>query len=717
MFIIGSVLSFAVPVIIHAAEPAATQALNSQDRENEVSRVFSAGNLTSAAQLLANVPGGSMISISAHNYIGLLDAANKTRAADFDEAIRNFKILQESHHDADALNYFVTAYQAAPDQVAFRRESWVQNSIRSFAALGAEAETRRQWLSCLRIYSGLAAIEPVEPGWKRKLLAAMQATRLLRVYAPKEFALLQSADAAGSREAERLLLANPQPAAPTTDAPPIVEGPVVDWHEVYSGVTARMVDQSLLDVQSAYYRQVSGRDLLSGGLTEIKMLLNTDGIEESFPSLADTRRRRDFESRLDAQIADISQLPLGYSAETAQKISERLSVLAKANDESIRLPEEVLIGEFADGITSRLDPYSSFIWPSTAAEVSRKVDMGGIGIQIETNDAGEISIVAPLQDGPAAAAGLRMGDVIVAVDGNRLKGFPPADVTKRLSGPVGTTISLQVRNKVGATTSYSLVRRHIKVTAIAGWKLSAGGNWDYMIDANELIGYIRLVSFTNTAPTEFKQAADKLREQHARAIILDLRYCPGGILASVQEIAATFVKEGVIYTARSDRSDSSVPPEAAVARGDSVIDLPLIVLVDEYTAAGAELLAACLEDRGRARILGDRTFGSARVQMLFPLDERKAFLKLTTLLDYSPSGRCVNRELGSTGWGVMPDIRVPASPKQMRTALSAAMPLRVIDDASSARPDLSANAISADIQLAAALFAMRVELNGYSSAK
>jgi carboxyl-terminal processing protease len=255
----------------------------------------------------------------------------------------------------------------------------------------------------------------------------------------------------------------------------------------------------------------------------------------------------------------------------------------------------------------------------------------------------------------------------------------------------------------------------IKVASIEGSTPKSEGQWDYMLDPDEKIGYIRLTSFSKTTAEDLGQALDDLKANQARAVILDLRYNPGGLLDTAKKVVNKFIDRGVIVSTHADRVTSNPRTEMDADPRDLQTTLPLVVLVNQYSASASEIVSGALKDWHRALIVGQRTFGKGSVQMLFPLDTKKAYLKLTTSHYYLPSGRCIHREENSTTWGVDPDVDIEMTPTQMADENYARLRLDVPDDpvthagAPTTRPTI-ADVLKADPQLSAALLIMRLQL-------
>src|SRR5690606_19020468 len=311
----------------------------------------------------------------------------------------------------------------------------------------------------------------------------------------------------------------------------------------------------------------------------------------------------------------------------------------------------------------------------------------GVGIQIQSDDDGSLRVVSPLEDSPAYRAGIKAGDIVTHIDGRSAKGITLNQAVKRITGERGTTVVLTVRSQDGTVRDYAIRRDIIKVASVKGWIHRPGGGWDYFIDPDNRIGYVRLTNFTRTTSDDLKEAMKTLRAEGARGLILDLRYNPGGLLQAATEVADMFLDGGTIVSTRADRHTPN-PPTVTIAHHDKdEFDLPTVVLVNQYSASASEIVSAALKDQGRALIVGEATFGEGSVQMPVPLSNREAYLKLTTSHYCLPNGRCIHREENSQEWGVDPDVVIEMTPEQMRAAIDARQELDVLRSADTEEGD------------------------------
>jgi len=225
---------------------------------------------------------------------------------------------------------------------------------------------------------------------------------------------------------------------------------------------------------------------------------------------------------------------------------------------------------------------------------------------------------------------------------------------------------------------------------------------------------VRLTNFTRSSDDELKRVLTEMRKLGARGMILDLRDNPGGLLTAATDVADRFLGNGTIVSTRGERN--ALPDQPAIDARPAVDDagMPLVVLVNQFSASASEIVSGALQDHHRALIVGERTFGKGSVQMLFPLAKRTAALKLTTSHYYLPSGRCIHREETGTAWGVDPDLTVEMTPQQKKDAIAARQELDVLREKAAngevAKP--KKDLLACDPQLSAALLLLKLQLAG-----
>jgi carboxyl-terminal processing protease len=286
-----------------------------------------------------------------------------------------------------------------------------------------------------------------------------------------------------------------------------------------------------------------------------------------------------------------------------------------------------------------LDPHSRYLDPRAHSEQRSAItgSFGGLGLQVEMVD-GLVRVVAPIPDTPAARAGLQSGDFIVSFDDQPVQGMTLADAISRMRGEPGTPITLVIRRSGHDEFTVSLVRDTIRRQPVR-WSM----------EGEVLV--LRLAGFTGSVSAEMGQAiTDATAATSPRAVVLDLRGNGGGLVRQAVMTADAFLAQGEIVSLRGRTAANQRSWQADAV--EHLPGVPMVVLIDGRTASAAELVAAALQDNGRATLMGQRTFGKGSIQSILPLGEGKGALRLTTALYHSPSGRSVQRT------GVGPDIEL-----------------------------------------------------------
>ncbi len=309
------------------------------------------------------------------------------------------------------------------------------------------------------------------------------------------------------------------------------------------------------------------------------------------------------------------------------------------------------------GVITKLDPYSNYIAPEDLERFKTGVEneFGGIGIQVSTRD-GNLVVTSPLIGTPAYEAGIIAGDRITHIEGEKTEGLTIDQAVKKLKGPIGTSVTMTVYHPSTFTSEDLTVRRElVQIETVMGDERLEGGDWDFMFDHRDKIGYIRISAFSRHTADDLHKAVTKLLDDGMKGLIVDLRANPGGLLTSAVEICDMFIDEGKIVSTEGRNS----PKRVWTAEKDGTLpDFPMVVLIDHYSASASEILSACLQDHDRAIIIGERSWGKGSVQNIIELEEGKSALKLTTAGYQRPSGEKIHRFEGDTEedkWGVSPD--------------------------------------------------------------
>jgi len=355
------------------------------------------------------------------------------------------------------------------------------------------------------------------------------------------------------------------------------------------------------------------------------------------------------------------QADSAHRSEYGRMFDTFTEVLNKVDQEYLReVDNRVLFEGALHGMVSRLDPYSAYISPKQFPELKSTLEQkfDGLGIRIGKEEGSDLPVViSPMADSPAFLAGVRANDTILQINGRSTAGATVSEIVDRLREQPDEPVRLIVQHQ-GETTpvELSIQRASFAVPVVLGDLRGEDNQWGYQLSGHPEIGYVRVTSFGRYTVKELKAALETLTEQHVRGVILDLRNNGGGMLTEAIGMCNLFLKEGRIV---STRGRHGVERETWDADGDALFaDLPLVILVNQYTASASEIVAACLQDHHRATIVGQRSWGKGTVQNVIDLEHGRSGLKLTTASYWRPSGRDIHRHEDNKtqeDWGIQPD--------------------------------------------------------------
>jgi carboxyl-terminal processing protease len=382
----------------------------------------------------------------------------------------------------------------------------------------------------------------------------------------------------------------------------------------------------------------------------------------------DSNSMRQWSQALDSLQSDIEQDGESISRERFIDIFEQVLIL---NSMTVSLPRSMLIAHFAEAALEVLDPHTVIVWPQQVDDFKKSLtgEFPGIGILI-SKEKGLLTVASLLPDTPAYTSGLDAGDIIEAVDGVPTKDMSLECAVKYITGPPGTSVKLTVRTPGDdQSRELSIVRAKIVVQTIRGWQRTATGQWKYMLDEQRKIGYVRLTSFSDNTADEFEEVLDQLEKNGLRALVLDLRLNPGGLLDSAVDVADKFIRKGLIVRTQPRWG---IPDYKSATSSSTHPDYPLVVLVNQYSASASEIVAGALQDEKyrRAVIVGERTHGKGSVQQVSFRPGGGAELKFTIAYYHLPSGQRVEsredmEKVGREDWGITPDVPVELTGEEM----------------------------------------------------
>ena len=313
--------------------------------------------------------------------------------------------------------------------------------------------------------------------------------------------------------------------------------------------------------------------------------------------------------------------------------------------------DKQLIESAINGMLTSLDPHSSYLDAESFNYMSEqtKGKFGGLGIEV-TMDNGLVKVVSPIDDTPAAKAGIKAGDYITNINGETVVGMSLNDAVSKMRGKVGEKVTLSIRRINSKPIELTIKRQEIKIQSVKS-----------EIKEDSIV-YIRISSFTEEVDKAVSDAISKAKKKlknKMQGIVIDVRNNPGGLLDQAVDVSDLFLEKGEIVSTRSRNESDTI--KFMATEGDIAKDLPIVVIINEGSASASEILAGALQDHHRAIILGEKSFGKGSVQTVIPLRDYGA-MRLTTARYYTPSGRSIQAK------GIEPDIMVkPAKIEELES--------------------------------------------------
>ena len=311
------------------------------------------------------------------------------------------------------------------------------------------------------------------------------------------------------------------------------------------------------------------------------------------------------------------------------------------------------------GMLESLDPYSAYIPSSALTSFNALFDQqfAGLGIQIEgPPQRPKPTIIATIFHSPAFRTGLRPGDVIQEVDGNKVETAPDMDTLSRwLQGPVGSTASILIE-RAGESMSFDVPREYVAVESITGDRRKPDGTWEHQLQVASDILYLHIELFGERTAAELREILSNASP--CKGLIIDLRDNSGGLLDAAVEVCDMFLEDGPIVSTHGRENNAQIDTAYATPGSLLPASVPICILINKESASASEVVAACLKDRKRAIVLGERSYGKGNVQSIVPVLGGSAAIRLTTAYYYPPSGRRIHKRPNDSSddeWGVLPD--------------------------------------------------------------
>ena len=592
---------------------------------------------------------------------------NKTETGDVND-VNNVSTGSDINDISEVLLVIARASELADEQQKpeLMSNSFVKKIIQKAMDKAAQYESQGKWLdSYINCYSWMQAIEPNNQAYTD------YANKLL----DKASIVASLQDSPCETRTERFQGVEKEMFIRAIDYLRVNYVDIIDYRQMAIKAIERcqMLGQVLRLSSSQLSKDLDGVSSLAPASPDASRGRGDDTSKESF-SPTDSKKLSAWSAALAAILWDeVDQSPTGFDNDKFIEVFEKVLSL---NSATVELPEQVLIAQFADAALSVLDPYTVMIWPKQVQNFEKTMtyEFTGIGIEI-TKQKGLLTVESLLPDTPAYNSGLDAGDVIEKVDSIETKDMTLTCAVDKITGPKGTKVTLTVRREgEEKTRDITITRARITVPTIRGWQRTEQGNWLYMIDDKNKIGYVRITSFTERTSSDLEKVLGELETEGLKGLILDLRFNTGGLLDSAVEVVDKFIKEGPIV--RTERGFGRGLVFETAHEENTHPDYPLVILLNYSSASASEIVGGALADPqyNRAILVGVRTHGKGSVQGITHYPGGGAQLKYTMAYYHLPSGQRVEsqeamKKKGRKDWGVGPHIEVDLRSNELKKTI------------------------------------------------
>lgn len=533
-----------------------------------------------------------------------------------------------------ALRYAEAAMTEAKDEDKFRTESWLPELVSNALLEIQDYKNANEFREALAIYDILQRIYPDNQDYKDGFEFCRKRAHLEFVY--------------GSEKS--------------------------NWRSDLDGVTPESVREILARIDQDYVEKPDFRKLSKEAIEHLTILAQSETLAKTFPNLGERDLVGQFVKRLEGFVKRDIDNGKQFGSRGVRRVFDNI---LDANMDTLRLPEEVVTNEFVSGLLEPLDEFTSIIWPTEVSEFNKQTrgEFVGVGIQITQEVGKPVRVESPLEDSPAYNAGIKPGDFILDVEGKKTSEMTITEAVRNITGEPGTTVVLTIKDgTTNEVREVELSRERIILHTVRGNTRdeSKPTGWDYMVDQNLRVGYVRVSGFMDKTVPDLEKAINQLEDEGYRGLILDLRFNPGGLLNSARDMCDLFLPEDapIVKTKGRDRGQNITL--RAQGKHNRHKGVPIIILVNEYSASASEIVSGALSGLKEACIVGTRSFGKGSVQNLIPIVDAQAYLKLTTAHYYVPDADMpgndpwylLHRKPGAKTWGVEPHIVVKTIPQE-----------------------------------------------------
>lgn len=403
------------------------------------------------------------------------------------------------------------------------------------------------------------------------------------------------------------------------------------------GEALGMLDNVVSNVQSRFVESISTQSIIAHGTESLWLALaNPKFIDQNLVT-ADYQHIQELRTLLRQQYWN---KPISGRSEARQVVSN----VCDAAQQMIGLPASAVVMEYVFGACNCLDDYSNVLTPARYSDMYSNIDgeFVGIGIVMEGKLGKGMELVDVLPDSPAMESGLLAGQWIIGIDGVDCRFLSTEEAASLLTGSAGSRVQLEIEGTAAASSKVSCSRREVKVKSIPTVT---------MLNAECGVGYIRMAAFQKRTADELDQALQSLQRQGMKSLVWDLRGNPGGLLDEAVAVADRFIDDGVLVSTRGRLPEDN---DVFEAFGPGTWRMPLVLLIDGYSASASEIVAGCIKDHHRGTIVGRTSYGKWSVQTITPLTHGIG-MRLTTARFYSPNGQTYSKI------GLDPDVPVEST--------------------------------------------------------
>jgi len=433
----------------------------------------------------------------------------------------------------------------------------------------------------------------------------------------------------------------------------------------YEGIDVEMFLRAMQLLHGNYVHEINYSEMSQEAIDRCRLIgIVLERTNEKLAWSASQVQVSEWNDALNALEARIDALFQDAETVKVEIVAEALRDVLALNAETLKMPQEVMIAHYTEAALESLDPFTNLVWPWNVKDFEKNMtqQFTGIGVEI-SKSAGVLKVVSLLPDTPAYTSGLDADDEITAVNGEPTEDMNIYCAISKITGPKGTKVTLTIRRpSTGETKEITIVRDKIMVQPLRGWIREENGDWNYWIDPENKIGYIRLTAFTESSGPDLDEVLRKLEKNGLKGLVLDLRYNSGGYLQAAAEVVDLFIEEGVIV--KSSPRQGLATYEIAHKSGTHP-DYPLVILMNNYSASASEIVAGALQDYKyqRATLVGQRSYGKGSVQVVSPFTGGGSQIKYTVAYYHLPSDQQVkNRyqmeKLDRDDWGIAPDVEI-----------------------------------------------------------